>query len=127
MLGQINEWFYHDLAGIQPDPAGPGFKRIILAPAAVGDLTWVRASYESVRGRIASAWRRDGRRFTLEVTIPPNTAATVRVPAAAAAAVTEGGRPADGAPGVRFLRRDGAVAVFAVESGSYAFGSELPE
>ena len=34
MLGQINEWFYHDLAGIQPDPAGPGFKRIIINPAS---------------------------------------------------------------------------------------------
>ena len=40
MLGQITEWFYHDLAGIQCDPAGPGFRKIIIKPAFVGDLTW---------------------------------------------------------------------------------------
>ncbi len=51
MLGQIQEWFYHDLAGIGCDPAGPGFKKIIVHPQPVGDLKWVRASYESIRGR----------------------------------------------------------------------------
>jgi hypothetical protein len=127
MLGQINEWFYHDLAGIQPDPAGPGFKQIIIRPAVVGDLTWVRASYDSVRGRIASAWKRDGRRLTLDVTIPPNTTATVYVPTADADSVTEGGAAAARSPGVRFLRMDDNAAVFAVTSGTYAFASSLPE
>jgi hypothetical protein len=127
MLGQINEWFYHDLAGIQPDPAGPGFKRIIIRPAVVGDLTWVRASYDSVRGRIASAWKRDGRRLTLDVTIPPNTTATVYVPAANAESVTEGGAAAVRTPDVRFLRMEDSAAVFAVGSGSYAFAGSLPE
>ena len=28
MLGQIMEWFYHDVAGIGGDPAGPGFKKL---------------------------------------------------------------------------------------------------
>lgn len=127
MLGQINEWFYHDLAGIQPDPTGPGFKRIIIRPAVVGDLAWVRASYDSVRGRIASAWKRAGRRLTLDVTIPPNTTATVYVPAAAADSVTEGSRAAARSPGARFLRVEDNAAVFAVASGSYAFASILPE
>ncbi|MBI2512764.1 MAG: family 78 glycoside hydrolase catalytic domain [Opitutae bacterium] len=80
MLGQIMEWFYHDLAGIQPDPAGPGFQKIVIRPAIVGDLTWVKASYESPRGPIAVAWQRDGRAVTLDVTIPANTTATVHVP-----------------------------------------------
>ena len=127
MLGQINEWFYHDLAGIQPDPDGPGFKRIVIRPAVVGDLTWVRASYDSVRGRITSAWKRDGRRLTLDVTIPPNTTATVYVPAVAADAVTEGGAAAARSPGVRFLGMEDRAAIFAVTSGSYAFASVLPE
>ena len=45
MLGQIMEWFYAGLAGIAPDPAGPGFKRILLRPQPVGDVTWVKCSY----------------------------------------------------------------------------------
>ncbi|MDR1011669.1 MAG: family 78 glycoside hydrolase catalytic domain, partial [Opitutaceae bacterium] len=32
MLGQITEWFYGDLAGLQPDPEGPGFRKILIKP-----------------------------------------------------------------------------------------------
>ena len=78
MLGQIQEWFYHDLAGIQSGT--PGFKHLIIKPAFVGDLKWVKASYNSVRGMIVSEWKRDGDKLTLDVTIPPNTTATVELP-----------------------------------------------
>jgi alpha-L-rhamnosidase len=77
MLGQINEWFYHDLAGIQCDPRGPGFRKIIIRPAIVGDLKYVQASYDSINGMIQSSWKRAGGKITLDITIPPNTTATV--------------------------------------------------
>jgi alpha-L-rhamnosidase len=125
MLGQIQEWFYHDLAGISCDLAGPGFKKIIIHPQPVGDLTWVRASYKSIRGEIVSDWKRSVDKFALSVTIPPNTTATVFVPAASADAVTESGRPAMHSYGVSFLRTENGCAVFAVESGSYEFESKL--
>ncbi len=80
MLGQIVEWFYHDLAGIQCDPSGPGFKKIIIQPAIVGDLTWVKARHDCPYGRIESNWKRDGNEVTLDVLIPANTTATVRLP-----------------------------------------------
>jgi len=31
------QWFYHDLAGIQGDPEGPGFKKIVIKPRRGGD------------------------------------------------------------------------------------------
>ncbi|WP_128430748.1 hypothetical protein [Streptomyces cyaneus] len=37
-------------------------------------------------------------------------------------AVTEGGRPADAAKGVRFLRMEDGAAMFEVRSGAYRFG-----
>jgi hypothetical protein len=126
MLGQINEWFYHDLAGIQGDPAGPGFKKIVIKPTVVGDLTWVKAAYNSVRGRIASEWRREGDRLSLKVTIPPNTTATIIVPAKDAGCVTESGQPAATSAAVRFLRLDAGTAVYAVGPGDFAFDSVLP-
>ena len=116
-------WLYQGLAGIRP--AAPGFKQIVIKPAVVGKLTWVKAGYNSVHGMIRSAWKRDGNRLTLNVTIPANTTATVFVPAADAAAVSEGGKPAAQAEGVGFLRMDGPAAVFAVASGSYSFESLL--
>ncbi|HLP76230.1 MAG TPA: family 78 glycoside hydrolase catalytic domain, partial [Candidatus Paceibacterota bacterium] len=57
MLGQITEWFYQDLAGIDCDPAGPGFEKIIFRPQPVGDLKSARASYDSIHGRIVSEWK----------------------------------------------------------------------
>jgi alpha-L-rhamnosidase len=123
MLGQIQEWFYHDLAGIGCDPTGPGFKNIIINPQPVGDITWVKASYDSIRGKIVSDWKRNGDRFTLNVTIPANTTATVYMPAKSAESVTEGGKPAAQSSGVKFLRMENNRAVFAVASGKYGFES----
>lgn len=124
MLGQIIEWFYGDLAGIADDPAGPGFAKIIVRPAPVGDLKWVEASYDSIHGPIAVRWERGSDRFRLNVTIPANTTATVYVPTRAGAPVLEDGRPARQSPGVTFLRDDGDRAVYAIASGSYRFESQ---
>jgi len=123
MLGQIMEWFYGDLAGLAPDPAAPGWKRAIIRPQPVGDLAWARAAHESPRGKFSSSWKRDAGRFSLDITVPPGATATVYVPAADAAKVTEGGAPVARAAGVKFLRTEAGVAVFAVESGSYAFAT----
>jgi len=117
----IGGWFYQGLAGIRPDETGPGFKKIIIKPAVVGDLTWVKCSYDSIHGRIVSNWKREGNQLTMDVTIPANTSATVYVPAKDAASVTESGKPADRAEGVKFLRMENDAAVYEVVSGRYAF------
>ena len=123
MLGQITEWFYRDLAGIDVDPDGPGFKKIVIHPQPVGDLAWVEASYDSIHGPISVRWERSDGKFTLQATIPANTTATVSVPAREGAAVEEGAVPAESSPGVRFLRREGDRMVYAIQSGSYRFTS----
>ena len=55
------------------------------------------------------------------MTVPVNTVAEVHVPADTRHAVSEGGRPADKAKGVRFLRMEDGAAVFQVGSGTYDF------
>jgi hypothetical protein len=52
MMGQIDEWFYKTLAGIQADPARSGFQNFFVKPTPVGDLTSVSATYESLYGTI---------------------------------------------------------------------------
>jgi len=125
MLGQIIEWFYHDLAGIGADPMGPGFKKIIIKPQPVGDLTWVKAGFNSIRGRIVSDWKRTNDTFILKVTIPANTTATVFIPARPGAEVTENSIPAGKSPGVRFLRHEDNRAVYEIGSGDYEFLSRF--
>ena len=91
----------------------------------VGDLTFVEAWHDSMYGRIESGWKRDGERLTLDVTVPVNTSAVVHVPAASAEGITESGRPAAEAPGVRFLRMENGKALYEVVSGTYRFQSSI--
>jgi alpha-L-rhamnosidase len=124
MLGQIQEWFYHDLAGIQNVEGNAGFRKIIINPHPVGDVTWTKASYNCIRGKIVSDWKRDEKTFALNVTIPPNTTATIFMPATSAQAVTEHGKPASESLGVQFVRLESNRAVFKVASGKYEFKSK---
>ena len=126
MLGHLQQWFYGNLAGIQCDPDDVGFRKIVLRPQMVGDLTWVKAHHDSIRGKIVSEWERDGQMVTMRLTIPVNTTATVYVPASDVAAIIESGRPIEAAREVRFLRMEGGRAVLQVGSGSYIFASRLP-
>jgi alpha-L-rhamnosidase len=123
MLGHVQEWFLGHVAGIRPDPAAPGFARFFVAPQPVGDLTWARGSYESVRGRIVSDWRQTDSEFELSVVVPANTVAVVSLPAASAAAVEESGRAPTNVSGVRFLRWEAGRAVLEVGGGEYHFRS----
>ena len=99
----------------------PAFKKIIIKPATPGNLTWVKGSYESLYGRIESGWNINKGSLTLTATIPPNSTGIVYVPAKAGAEVTEGGRPAGQALGVKFLRWEDGAAVYEVSSGRYSF------
>jgi hypothetical protein len=121
MLGQINEWFFHDLAGIQPDPESPGFKTVVIKPAIVEGLDWVKVSYDSVRGQIGSEWRRDEKTLKLLADIPPNTTATVYVPCRSATYVLEGNQAVKENPDCRYLRYENGCAVYQLNSGRYAF------
>lgn len=116
MFGDVSAWFYKALAGIVPDPEAPGFRHFFVRPQVVGDLTSAQATYDSVRGRIASAWKVGDGAFALDVTVPANATATVVLPAGAGGPITESGKPADKVEGVK---AEGNA--FAVGSGTYHF------
>ncbi|MDR3692236.1 MAG: family 78 glycoside hydrolase catalytic domain [Fimbriimonas sp.] len=80
MFGDVSNWFIQWIAGIGLDPQSPGFRHIVIHPQPVGDLTWAKATHASPDGLIESSWRREGNRFKLSVTIPPNCTATIILP-----------------------------------------------
>lgn len=125
MFGDISAWFYKALAGINADPASPGFKHFIIRPQPVGDLTFARADYESIHGKIASDWKIKDGQFYLHVVIPPNTTATVCIPNARLGDVREGGSPAARTVGIISALQQGSSAIFEVESGEYDFVARL--
>jgi alpha-L-rhamnosidase len=124
LSGNFEAWCYQTLGGINYDPERPGFKHVILRPWSVGDLTSVKCSHRSPYGEIVSDWKIEDGAFRWSATIPPNTTATVYVPAKDAKAVREGGKPAAEAAGVKFLRAEEGAAVYEVGSGSYTFASQ---
>ncbi len=120
-LGSCGEWLFDAAAGIDLDPANVAFRHILLRPKVDGPLTWVKAHHDCLYGRIESDWTRENGSLTLNVTIPPNTTATVYMPAGNANQVMEGAGPAAKAVGVKFLRSEPGLAVYEVASGSYMF------
>ncbi|MFG3721414.1 family 78 glycoside hydrolase catalytic domain [Streptomyces massasporeus] len=119
--GAVGDWMFQNIGGLSP--IEPGYKRSRIAPVPGGNLTRGSGSLHTVHGLLSSRWtNRDGV-FTLKVTVPVNTVAEVHVPADTRRAVTEGGRPADKAKGVRFLRMEDGAAVFQVGSGTYDFAA----
>jgi hypothetical protein len=125
MFGQIVEWFYKYLAGIQCDPEGPGYEKIIIRPNVVGDLKWVTAKYQSIRGEIVSSWRRNGDQLELEVVIPPNTTATVFIPAAVGALITNYDKSIADDPDMSMPQRDGDREIIKIVSGKFRFKTAL--
>jgi alpha-L-rhamnosidase len=117
--GAVYQWMVENIGGIRSD--GPSYKKIVIAPQPGGRLTHAAVAYDSIRGRIESRWRRDGDRFELAATIPANTTATVLLPAAEGATITEGGRPLADATGVEFVRREDDRVILAVGPGRYRF------
>ena len=86
-------------------------------------MTSAEGYYDSMYGRIGSAWKVNGKVLTYWATVPANTTATLYLPASSARAVKEGGQDAGAAKGVTFVREENGKAVYSLKSGSYQFTS----
>ncbi|QNP75222.1 family 78 glycoside hydrolase catalytic domain [Streptomyces roseirectus] len=111
ILLQIEEWFHTGLAGIRRAPDDIAYRRLVIDPRPVGDLTSAEGSYRTPYGVVSSRWTLREGEFRLRVSVPPNTTAEVWVPGSVR------GLPA----GARFDRLERGRSVYGVGSGSYAF------
>ncbi|HUB27320.1 MAG TPA: family 78 glycoside hydrolase catalytic domain [Tepidisphaeraceae bacterium] len=118
LIGDLNIWLHEYVLGIAPDPTSPGWKHVLIRPRLTAQLDWARGHYDSPYGRIACDWSRHDSAFLLNVTIPPNSTATVYVPVGDASSVIA-------PPDTRLVRIGNGQAVYEVPSGSYSFSSRL--
>jgi alpha-L-rhamnosidase len=123
--GAVGDWMYRVMAGIDIDDAAPGYKHILIQPQPGGAFTVVKASHMSMYGEVVSAWTLKDGLFELNVDIPANTHATVRLPKAQLSGVTESGRPVATADGITGEKQDGDSAVVEVGSGQYRFSYRI--
>jgi alpha-L-rhamnosidase len=89
-LGSIGAWLYSGAAGIQSDEASPGYKHFFLAPQFTTRLAHVKATFDSPYGVIASSWRVEKDQIVYDVTVPPNSSATVELPGRSPAPLVAG-------------------------------------
>ncbi len=78
--GAVGEWLYRHVAGVDFDENYPAYKRIIIKPHVVAGLKNVNCSYQSVYGLISIKWEIKNNKFNIEIEIPPNTTAELRIP-----------------------------------------------
>jgi hypothetical protein len=124
-LISIGAWFIEGIGGIRVDEKAPGFRHFLLKPAPVGDLTFARTQYKSIHGVIVSDWRIENGVMHASVTAPPGTTATLYLPSVAPESITESGRPAAQAKGVKFTGTEKGKALFELASGHYEFASRM--
>lgn len=122
--GAIGEWLYGTVGGIAPDPAGPGYARLLVHPRPGGGVVWAEASLDTVRGRVESAWKIGGGRFVLSLRIPPGAVAEVVFPSRDPRRTRESGRRISARRGIRRARTSGGM--FACEIGAGAYRFETP-
>jgi len=78
-FGSVVQWIVEQLAGIAPTTDGPGFEQVIIQPRPTAKLDHVDVTYQSLRGDIRSAWKRQGNQVQHQITVPGNTLAKVRL------------------------------------------------
>jgi alpha-L-rhamnosidase len=114
-FGSVIAWVYRYAAGIDTTTAAPGFKQIVIRPHLGARINSARAEYDSIYGKIISDWTgTPNGPFSLKVTIPANTSATIFLPVIVGAHPTEDGNPLE-------LRDENGSYLLKVGAGSYSF------
>ena len=121
-LGSCGEYLFGGIGGIRP--ASPGYDTILIKPAIFDGLNWAKASYDSIHGTIATAWKKEGDQLLLKVTVPVNTAAKVSFPVADVGGVTESGKPISQVKGVTYISYENGSLELEVGSGTYKFAAD---
>ncbi|HTK49550.1 MAG TPA: alpha-L-rhamnosidase C-terminal domain-containing protein, partial [Gemmatimonadaceae bacterium] len=124
--GAIGDWMVHTVAGLDLDPAEPGYAHIVVHPMPGGGLDSARAELLTPYGSAASGWTTAGGRLRVAVRVPPNARATVHLPGATLADVREGTRAVASAPGVTSASQGRGETIVEIGSGDYAFEYPAP-
>ncbi|HTH05380.1 MAG TPA: alpha-L-rhamnosidase C-terminal domain-containing protein, partial [Ilumatobacteraceae bacterium] len=103
----------------------PGYRKVLIAPQAGAGIDSSDFSLDTPYGTVVSSWKTSASGvMKLDVTVPANTTAEIRIPTSSRWAITEGGKPAASVPGIEFSSFADGVAVFTVGSGEYAFAQD---
>ena len=116
---------FQSIGGLVPDAASPAFKHFTIRPRPGGTLRHAEVTYQSPHGIIVSGWTLKDNQFSLDVEVPVNSSATIVLPTANVASITESGLRAASSPGVVYAGINHGSASYDVGSGRYSFAAML--
>jgi len=125
MLGHLMDWFYSGLGGISQSKTSMAYKEVVIKPEMVGDLTWVKTSYQSPYGQIRSEWEKAGRNVKMNVSIPANSTALVYIPFTAGSIIKEGGKDISTVNEIEVIAEENGRKVVRIGTGEYEFESPI--
>ena len=123
LTGDLLQWFYGILGGIQPADDGIAFNKIKLLPYLPDDLDSVKVTFQSPKGEIISHWKKNNGKFRWHVEIPAGTTSEIYLPCNKRKSIKKQQNflRFDTLPGQRIY------AVFQFGSGKYDFECRVPE
>lgn len=125
-FGAVGAWMYNYSLGIERDESSPGFQHFVLKPEvdATGNMTYAKGHYDSMYGRIESAWRVERNALIYQCTVPANTTATLYLPATSVKNIVEGNRTLKKSKRIEYVGMADGKVVLRLSSGSYSFKVE---
>ncbi len=118
--GAVGDWMYRRVCGLEPVDDSPGFKRFRVRPHISKRLRFAQADFLSIYGLCQAGWERLDDGTVLNVTVPPNTTASVRIPAPASE-IREGERLLKEARDLLGIHKGNGRTVVDIGSGEYVF------
>ena len=74
--GAVCEWLMSEMCGIKV----AGENTFAIAPKPGGSLTYAKAEYQSIYGKVSCGWEKTDEGYSCTVTVPANTTAQLRLP-----------------------------------------------
>ena len=122
-FGSVAEWMFKYALGI--DTEKDGYREILIKPSISKEMEFMKGSYNSINGKIASNWKLDGNKLSLIVEIPVNATAYISIPTKSPKSIREGKKPIKSVRDVEVVSTDNDEVVVKVGSGVYNFSSKL--
>lgn len=84
--GAVCQWLFDTVCGIRPD----GENKFVLAPIPGGSLTYAKAGYDSLYGKVECGWEKTESGIIYRVAVPVNTTAELILPGGKHAVLSPG-------------------------------------
>ncbi|SOE23203.1 alpha-L-rhamnosidase [Spirosomataceae bacterium TFI 002] len=118
-FGSVAEWMFLHAVGI--DTQDSGYRNIVIKPAISKEMGFVKGSYNSINGVIASGWNWETEKLLIDVKIPINTRAKIHIPTTKVSNIYESNKPIIEISSIKLMESNETETILEVGSGSYSF------